>query len=376
MYSVPWVIDFAFDYPAGCTPAQLRALLQMQAVVWPGWPHFPWRVTRSIHEFLGQPPVNFHYLMIHRCLTGFASHLVLTSRFEDRDAVLAMMIRERFEVVGVLRVLLIDALRYEMRFSKLPYILDCSGPEDGHVHLTPEELTKRRKDFQESIEGAEREFVRILNLASLTGNMNQWVLGRPLQAWARGGDMPERVTLDVQVDERESGKVLRPQPSEVVAIAQAGKPVPEVLVERKKAVGCRLKAEGERDSTAKDAMGREGGAGGEKVIGDQSSVSSESVGGASVGHAGGETVSVRGRKKKVEAGRDRAVVKDKRDRKAIRAAVKQLVKLGLSQREACRQVAEQATKGRAGDWKLSMKYDIGASEATASVVRRVVLARW
>jgi hypothetical protein len=41
--------------------------------------------------------------MIHRCLAGYAAHLVLNSKFEDREAVLAMMLREKFEIVGVLR---------------------------------------------------------------------------------------------------------------------------------------------------------------------------------------------------------------------------------------------------------------------------------
>ena len=95
MYSVPWVIDFAFDYPAGCTPAQLRERLEHLSADWPGWPNFPWRVTRNIHHFLGRPPVNFHYLMVHHCLRGFAAHLVLNSPFEDREEVLAAMIREK-----------------------------------------------------------------------------------------------------------------------------------------------------------------------------------------------------------------------------------------------------------------------------------------
>ncbi len=46
-----------------------------------------------------------------------------------------------------------------------------------------------------------------------------------------------------------------------------------------------------------------------------------------------------------------------------------------SEGSGCRQVSEQAQKGRAGVHVLTMKYDLAPCEATTSVVLRVVMAR-
>jgi hypothetical protein len=80
------------------------------------------------------------------------------------------------------------------------------------------------------------------------------------------------------------------------------------------------------------------------------------------------------RAKRAAAGRDRAVVRDRGDRKAIRVEVKRLLALGLSQTEACRQVAEQAQRGRAGRHPLTTKYDVPA--VPGAIVRRIFLASW
>jgi len=78
--------------------------------------------------------------------------------------------------------------------------------------------------------------------------------------------------------------------------------------------------------------------------------------------------------KRVEAGKQRSSVTKTIDRKAIRLEVGRLIALGLSQTEACRQVAEQAQKGRAGVRPLTIKYDL--PPVTWAIVRRVYLAKW
>jgi hypothetical protein len=376
MQEVPWFISFAFSYPTPCTPEELLKVLRRLAADWPGWEHFPWRVTRNIHLFLGRPPVNFHHLMLQRCLTSYAAHLVLTLEFESREDVLAVMIRERFEILGVLRVLLVDALRYEMRFSRRTYIPDCTGSEEGHEHVAPEELAKRRETFRECIEGAAREYRKILDLASQTPSMDEWILGRPLRAWARGGDLPEPVTLTVQMEETPAGRVVRPQQVEVARIVAAGKRVPRLLVTRAREEG------GEGEGMRVGVCGGEG-----KVNSERSTVSSGSEpregkrvgecgaprGGTATEPEGGKLRTVR-----AEAGRERAVVKHPGDRQAIRAAVGRLMAPpnNLSQTEACRQVAETAVQGRAGKNTLSMSYRLPPDEATPSVIRRTYLADW
>jgi hypothetical protein len=223
-------VGFAFPYSDGCTPDGLRSLLLRLAAAWPGWHSFPWRVTRNIHHLLRGPEAKFSYLMMQRCLTGYAAHLVLTAPFEDRDAVLRMMAKTRFEAGGLLLDLLMETVRAEMRRTGLPYIPDASGPEDGHVHVDAEEIARRRTAFRAAMDGMAKEFRTILNVASLTDCRPGTVcLGRRMETWARGVDMPEPVTLEVQAEDRGRYRILMPCAQEVEALANAGKRVPRLI---------------------------------------------------------------------------------------------------------------------------------------------------
>jgi hypothetical protein len=223
-------VGFAFPYSDGCTPDGLRSLLLRLAAAWPGWHSFPWRVTRNIHHLLRGPEAKFSYLMMQRCLTGYAAHLVLTAPFEDRDAVLRMMAKTRFEVGGLLLDLLMETVRAEMRRTGLPYIPDASGPEDGHAHVDAEEIARRRTAFRAAMDGMAKEFRTILNVASLTDCRPGTVcLGRRMEIWARGVDMPEPVTLEVQAEDRGRYRNLMPCAQEVEALANAGKRVPRLI---------------------------------------------------------------------------------------------------------------------------------------------------
>jgi hypothetical protein len=223
-------VGFAFPYSEGCTPDGLRSLLLRLAAAWPGWHSFPWRVTRNIHHLLRGPEAKFSYLMMQRCLTGYAAHLVLTAPFEDRDAVLRMMAKTRFEAGGLLLDLMLEAIRGEMRRTDLPYIQDCSGPEDRCGYLADDEIARRRTAFRAAMDGAAKEFRTILNVASLTDCRPGTVcLGRRMETWARGVDMPEPVTLEVQVEDRGRYRILMPCAQEVEALANAGKRVPRLI---------------------------------------------------------------------------------------------------------------------------------------------------
>lgn len=98
--------------------------------------------------------------------------------------------------------------------------------------------------------------------------------------------------------------------------------------------------------------------------------------GEAVKLSAGAAVSVRVRAKQVSAGREKAVVKDRRDRAAIRAEVERLIAQGFSQKNACQEASDQAMKGRAGQHKLTAKYDMMPSVATPTVVRRLFRAKW
>lgn len=230
---------------------------------------------------------------------------------------------------------------------------DCSGPGEGHEQFSHEDLVKRRAAFRECIEGAVKEFVRILDLMSVSENMNARIYGRPLRYWLRGGDMPDPVTLPVQVEMTAAGKLLKPCQAELAVYARGGFLPPGVLVERKKAVGKRVST----TNAAKDTRDREDG-----------------LADVSDGRGAGE--SGRAMARKVVAGFGRAAVRNRGDRKDIRMEVQRLMKTGIPQTEACQQVADQAMHGRAGQRQLTMKYDLSPNLASGSVVRRVLVSDW
>ena len=274
-------VGFAFPYSDGCTPDVLHQRLAPLAACWPGWHSFPWRVTRNMHHLLRGPEAKFSYLMMQRCLTGYAAHLVLTAPFEDRDAVLRMMAKTRFEAGGLLLDLLMETVRAEMRRTGLPYIPDASGPEDGHAHVDAEEIARRRTAFRAAMDGMAKEFWTILNVASLTDCRPGTVcLGRRMETWARGVDMPEPVTLEVQVEDRGRYRVVMPCQREIEALANAGKRVPRLVEGDVRAAREECAAWGwEREGTAgsgsssgqgeaaqRNAEGRKGGCEAEMVL--------------------------------------------------------------------------------------------------------------
>ncbi|MDD5704953.1 MAG: hypothetical protein PHR35_03450 [Kiritimatiellae bacterium] len=398
MKSVLWPVRYGFKYPAGRTVGRLEARLRTLAPEWPGWQGFPWRVTRNLQRHLGRHPLNFHYLMMQRCVMGYAAHLLLTEKFFDRLAVFSMLIREQCEVAGLLRGLLVEAFRFEMRATGRPYILDATGPEDGHCHVAARELERRRKGFRKNIEEAAREFVAILNLASQTDDLDDRILGHSLRYWLRGADMPLERSLEVLMEETAEGIALTPCRREMQAFIKARKPVPRIVLPRcewegeEEAEDERLKAEagegishrGHGDTEGGETVGRSDG----EAVGVGTETPDKNVprstpnaqpstaAEAPQSEEGGQDGIGSMRDRQAKAGRHNAIVKDRSDRRVVRGEVRRIMGAGLSQTEACRQVAEQMRKGYAGAHKLTMKYDISAFEATASVVRRVYVAKW
>lgn len=200
---------------------------------WPGWPAFPWRVTRNIHRHLTRAPFNFHYLMVQRCITGFAAHLLRTEQFVDRAGVLVMLIRVRCEFAGLLLHLLLESIAREMWETNQAYIKDASGPEDGHFGLTEAEIEMRRTRFRRVVERAVRNFVTIMNMATLADDLKERILGHSLRFWLAGADMPDGGMLEVQTKLTLDGVVLKPCKREEMAFIRAQKPVPHLLVSRR-----------------------------------------------------------------------------------------------------------------------------------------------
>ncbi|MCE9616447.1 MAG: hypothetical protein K8T26_19410 [Lentisphaerae bacterium] len=230
MIVLAWIISFAFPYPAKCTREVLLKMLREFAAEWPGWETFPWRITRDIHQLIDDPPVNFHYLMTQFWLTAYACHVVLTETFASQEDLLDMMIRERFEFVGVFRHHLITALQYLRDQEGKAYIPDCTGIEEGHLGVTQEELARRRRVFREAVERGARETVRVLNYASQATDMNKRVSGRTLRAWAQGDDMPSPQELQVVLSQENGLTVISPTREERAQFARVKKTIPRLLV--------------------------------------------------------------------------------------------------------------------------------------------------
>jgi hypothetical protein len=226
----------------------------------------------------------------------------------DRDADQRMMAKTRFEAGGLLLDLLMETVRAEMRRTGLPYIPDASGPEDGHAHVDAEEIARRRTAFRAAMDGMAKEFRTILNVASLTDCRPGTVcLGRRMEIWARGVDMPEPVTLEVQVEDRGRYRILMPCAQEVEALANAGKRVPrliegDVRAAREECAACGGERERVEKSVGVCGCGGEG-----KVNSERSTVNrgERRSGGRAVGRSHGRAV-VQGRAVFVFAGTHRS----------------------------------------------------------------------
>ena len=185
--------------------------------------------------------------------------------------------------------------------------------------------------------------------------------------------MPATTMLEVQATSIPEGVVLKPCRREELAFLRAQKPVPRLLVSRR---------EFERVTGGKAA---------EPVIYTAPVASSIPAVSVSAGEPAvatpnacldceasqaGPLPRAKARRQQAKAGRHNAIVKDPGDRRAVRAEVKRIIGLGLSQTEACRQVAGQMKQGRAGAHQLTMKFDTSAFEATMPLVRRLYLSDW
>jgi hypothetical protein len=65
----------------------------------------------------------------------------------------------------------------------------------------------------------------------MTDNMDELANGRSLRLWARGGDLPALVMLQVRIEETDGMKVILPQKREAAAFAKAGKTVPKLVIQ-------------------------------------------------------------------------------------------------------------------------------------------------
>ena len=230
MLACTWVITFAFPFPAKCSREDLRGLLHSHAKEWMGWERFPWRITRDMHHFIDDPPINFHYLLIQHCVTAYACHVVLSAKFMNLDDVLDMLIRNRFEFVGVLRHELIRSLLSLRDMEGKAHIPDCSNAEEGDRRAGAKEILRRRRAVMHAFEKATEETVRILNYASQEPNMLKHIAGHSLEAWARGDSMPSPAELMVAIDQVNGETVISPQPKEVSQFARVNRPVPKLVV--------------------------------------------------------------------------------------------------------------------------------------------------
>ena len=227
---VCWIISFAFPYPANCTREVLLGLLHNYAKEWPGWERFPWRITRDLHHFIDDPPVNFHYLLIQHCVTAYACHVLLSAKFMNLEDVLDMLIRLRFEFVGVMRHELIRSLQSLRDMEDKDQIPDCSSIDEGQKGVGEDEIHRRRRAVMNAFAKATEGAVRILNYASQEADMEKQIAGHSLEAWARGDSMPSQKELMVEMVQLDGEMAISPQKSEVSQFARVNRPIPKLVV--------------------------------------------------------------------------------------------------------------------------------------------------
>jgi hypothetical protein len=178
MDKITYPIDWSFQYPPDCNERKLRKRLTDMAVHWRGWEDFPWYLTKTLHRQMDRPKADWDHLHTFFWMQGHAAHVLLKAKFENRKAVLELLIEHNIQFAAVFRHMVIDQIHWCLVFAKQDQLPDCSlwGADSPG---TAEALKGKRESFQEGIEQAVSEFVRLLNFASEVGDPNEWMAGHP-----------------------------------------------------------------------------------------------------------------------------------------------------------------------------------------------------
>ncbi len=230
MLDIAYPIDWSSDYPDNCTLPKLRSMLKKQAALWRGWDEFPWYLTRTLHRHMDRPPADWDHLHTFFWMQGHAAHVLLKEKFENRNAVLRLLLEHRVQFVGIFRHIVLDQIHWCLLFNKRDRLPDCAlwGADTPEAARTLEE---KRELFRGGIELAVAEYVRLLDFASEVGDADEWMAGHPLRVWFRGAHLPESVEVPVRLSEENGREFLRPVAKTSARFLGRRVPIPRIEVE-------------------------------------------------------------------------------------------------------------------------------------------------
>ena len=229
MSTVPYPIDWSVPYLPDCSRNRLRKHLREMSGHWPGWEEFPWYLTRTLHRHVDGPPADWDHLHTRFWVTGLAATILLKGKFEDRNAVLDLLVEHEVQFVGVMRHLIADQIRWCLIFRKLDRLPDCAK-WGADTEYNEQGLAERRQSFREGVDQAISEFIRVLNVAAVTKDKGERLAGQPLKIWLSGAHMPEVVEVPVLVREEQGHVFLRPHPKVSSRFLCRRQPVPRIEV--------------------------------------------------------------------------------------------------------------------------------------------------
>jgi hypothetical protein len=227
--TVSYPIDWRVPYPDNCTRNTLRKHLRELAGHWPGWENFPWYLTRTLHRHVDGPPGDWDHLHTRFWMTGLAATIMLKGKFENRNDVLDLLVQREVQFPGILRHLVVDQVRWCLIFRKLDRLPDCARwvtDRDDH----DDGLGAKRQSFQDGVDLAISEFIRVLNFAAAVDDKAERIAGHPLRVWFRGAHLPEVVDVKVKVGEEQKRLFLRPHPKTAARFLSRRQPVPRIEV--------------------------------------------------------------------------------------------------------------------------------------------------
>jgi len=227
MQSMKFPIDWSDDIPPNCTRKKLRKFLKERAAHWHGWAEYPWYLTRTLHRYFDRPAADWDHLHGLFWMQGHAAHVLLTEKFEDRNAVFELVIEHNVQFTSIFRHIVMDQIHWCLVFNKQARLPDCAlaGAETRESGQTLEE---KRAAFKEGIEHAVAEYVRLLNFAAEAEDPNEWIAGHPLRVWFRGAHPPEVEEIGVRLSE-EGGRVyLRPEAKAAARFLSRRVPIPRI----------------------------------------------------------------------------------------------------------------------------------------------------